>query len=328
MTLLSNAPWTRPRKADLQIGNAADAGSPSANVKDGVGGIVVVGNQGVVGCIEDMDMESPATAGRVLTAAARPAALITGASSGIGAALAHVFAQNGHEVVLTARRAPQMANVASNIRAAGHRAHTISCDLSRRDSSECIAREMAALNLEPSFIVNNAGYGLLGPAATLDRGDQLAMIDLNCRTLTELSLRFIPSLARHRGGILNVASISGFIPGPGMSVYNASKAYVLSFSVGLRRELQPKGIRVTTLCPGPVPTEFQARAGILDVHYPRGFDRPAEDVAREGYKGLMRNRAVVVPGLHNKLVPWLPRFLPRSFIASMVYGRLRRWEDA
>jgi short-subunit dehydrogenase len=113
-----------------------------------------------------------------------------------------------------------------------------------------------------------------------------------------------------------------------MSVYNASKAYVISFSVGLRRELRPKGIRVTALCPGPVPTEFQARAGILDVHYPRGFDRSAEDVARQGYRGLMRGRSVVVPGMHNKLVPWLPRFLPRGFIATMVYGRLRRWEDA
>ena len=124
--------------------------------------------------------------------------------------------------------------------------------------------------------------GLLGQAHALDRADQLAMIDLNCRSLTDLSLRFVDSLARHRGGILNVASISGFIPGPGMSVYNATKAYVISFSEGLRRELRPKGIRVTALCPGPVPTEFQARAGIMDVHYPRGFDRSAEDVARAG----------------------------------------------
>jgi short-subunit dehydrogenase len=82
--------------------------------------------------------------------------------------------------------------------------------------------------------------------------------------------------------------------------------------------LQPKGIRVTALCPGPVATEFQARAGILDVHYPRGFDRSAEDVAQQGYRGLMRNRAVVVPGLHNKIVPWLPRFLPRDVIAGLV----------
>ena len=276
-----------------------------------------------------MDMHRPATAPGVGAAEMRPVALITGASSGIGAALAHLFARNGHEVVLAARRVPQLAAIAESIRAAGHRApHVLPVDLTHTNSPEHLAQELTARNLEPAFLVNNAGYGLLGPAAKLDRHEQLAMIDLNCRSLTDLSLRWINSLAQHRGGILNVASISGFIPGPGMSVYNASKAYVISFSVGLRRELKPKGIRVTALCPGPVPTEFQARAGILDIHYPRGFDRSAEEVAQQGYKGLMRNRAVVVPGLHNKLVPWLPRFLPRDVIATLVYGRLRRWEDA
>ena len=276
-----------------------------------------------------MDMDSPASAGWVEAVEARPVALITGASSGIGAALAQVFAQNGHEVVLAARRAPQLSEIAARIRADGHRApHILPVDLARADAAEFIAQELSARNLEPAFLVNNAGYGLLGQAAKLDRHEQLAMIDLNCRTLTDLSLRWINSLARNRGGILNVASISGFIPGPGMSVYNASKAYVISFSVGLRRELRPKGIRVTALCPGPVPTEFQARAGILDVHYPRGFDRSAQEVAREGYRGLLRGKAVVVPGVHNKLIPWLPRVLPRGFIADMVYGRLRRWEDA
>jgi short-subunit dehydrogenase len=240
-----------------------------------------------------------------------------------------VFAQNGHELVLAARRVAQLNDTAARIRAEGQRAaHILPVDLTRPDGAEFLAHELAARNLEPAYLVNNAGYGLLGPAAKLDRSEQLAMIDLNCRMLTDLSLRFINSLARHRGGILNVASISGFIPGPGMSVYNASKAYVISFSVGLRRELKPKGIRVTALCPGPVPTEFQARAGIHDVHYPRGFDRTAEEVARQGYRALMRGRAVVVPGMQNKLIPWLPRVLPRSFIASMVYGRLRRWEDA
>src|SRR5436305_13563972 len=186
-----------------------------------------------------MDMDGPASAGRLNAVEASPVALITGASSGIGAALAHVFAQNGHEVVLAARRAPQLAEIAARIRGAGHRPpHILPVDLGRADSAEFIARELSARNLEPAYLINNAGYGLLGPAAKLDRHDQLAMIDLNCRTLTDLSLRWISSLARHRGGILNVASISGFIPGPGMSVYNASKAYVISFSVGLRRELQ------------------------------------------------------------------------------------------
>jgi len=257
----------------------------------------------------------------------KPVALVTGASSGIGAALARIFAQNGHEVVLAARRVPQLSSLADSIKAAGHVAHVLPVDLSRADSTDLIARELDMRNLEPSFLVNNAGYGMLGPAATLDRARQLAMIDLNCRSLTDLSLRWVDSLARHRGGILNVASISGFIPGPGMSVYNASKAYVISFSEGLRRELRPKGIRVTALCPGPVATEFQACAGIHDIHYPRGFDRTAEDVAMQGYKGLMRGRGIVVPGLHNKLVPWLPRFLPRGFIAARVYDRLRRWDD-
>jgi short-subunit dehydrogenase len=276
-----------------------------------------------------MDMDRTATAGRISQVPAKPVALITGASSGIGSALAEVFAAHGHEVVLAARRIPQLAAIAEKIRDAGYRTpHILPVDLARDDSADWIARELAARKLEPSYLVNNAGYGLLGQAHSLDRADQLRMIDLNCRSLTDLSLRFIDSLARHRGGILNVASISGFIPGPGMSVYNATKAYVISFSEGLRRELRPKGIRVTALCPGPVPTEFQARAGILDVHYPSGFDRTADDVARQGYKGLMRGRGIVVPGTHNKLVPLLPRFLPRGFLAEQVYKRLRRWDDA
>jgi uncharacterized protein len=278
-----------------------------------------------------MDMDQTSVAGRMTRdrEAARPVALITGASSGIGSALARIFAENGHEVVLAARRIPQLASVAETIRSAGWRMpHILPVDLARPDSADWIAHELAARKLEPSFVVNNAGFGLLGPAHALDRAEQLAMIDLNCRTLTDLSLRFVDSLARHRGGILNVASIAGFIPGPGMSVYHAGKAYVLSFSEGLRRELRPKGIRVSALCPGPVRTEFQARAGIMDVHYPRGFDRSAEDVARQGYDGLMRGRGVVVPGAHNKLVPWLPRVLPRGLIADLVYRRLRRWEDA
>src|SRR5256885_927629 len=158
-----------------------------------------------------MDMDRPAAAPRVAVAEMRPVALITGASSGIGAALAHVFARSGHEVVLAARRVPQLAAIAESIRAAGHRApHIIPVDLTRADSAEHLAQELAARDLAPAFLVNNAGYGLLGLAAKLDRHEQLAMIDLNCRSLTDLSLRWINSLARHRGGILNLASISGW----------------------------------------------------------------------------------------------------------------------
>ena len=190
-----------------------------------------------------MDMDRPAAAERVSVGRPKPVALITGASSGIGAALAHVFAQNGHEVVLAARRVPQLAAIADEHprRRAPHAAHP--AGRSRRAPT---APSGSRANW-PRAISNPRSWSTMRATAcsarrtTLDRADQLAMIDLNCRSLTDLSLRFIDSLARHRGGILNVASISGFIPGPGMSVYNASKAYVISFSVGLRRELKPEG---------------------------------------------------------------------------------------
>ena len=259
--------------------------------------------------------------------AATPVALITGASSGIGAALARIFVQNGHEVVLAARREAELTAVAKSLNNGKSHAHAVPMDLAAPDASDQLAAALAERSLEPQYVVNNAGFGLLGPAATLGRADQRAMIDINVGTLTELSLRFVDSLARHRGGILNVASIASYLPGPGMAVYHATKAYVLSFSEGLRRELAPKGVRVTTLCPGPVLTGFQERAGVHADHYPAGFVRTADEVARAGYKGLMQGRRVVVPGLQNKIVPWLPRLLPRGMLAESVYSRLKTWED-
>jgi short-subunit dehydrogenase len=260
--------------------------------------------------------------------AAKPVTLITGASSGIGASLAQVFAAHGHDVVLAARRAAELSAVAEAIAATGRaRPHTIAIDLGSPDAADRLANELSALGLEPQYVVNNAGFGLLGRAATLGRAEQRAMIDINVGALTDLSLAFVDILARRRGGILNVASIASFLPGPGMAVYHATKAYVLSFSEGLRRELAPKGIRVTALCPGPVLTGFQARAGVNGVHYPRGFLRTADQVARAGYDGLMRGRRVVVPGVPNKIVPWLPRLLPRGMLAERVYAKLRTWDD-
>ena len=126
---------------------------------------------------------------------------------------------------------------------------------------------LAAEGVEVEFVVNNAGFGLFGNAIELDRAEQLNIIAVNIRAMTDLSLRFSDSLIRHRGGILNVGSIAGFLPGPGMAVYYASKAYVLSFTEALREELASRGVRVTALCPGPVPSEFQLRAGFTP-----GFD--------------------------------------------------------
>ena len=159
-----------------------------------------------------------------------------------------------------------------------------------------------------AIVVNNAGFGLHGAAAELDRAEQLAMIDLNVRALTDLSLRWIDGIARHKGGILNVASVAGFLPGPGMAVYYASKAYVLSFTEALSRELEPLGVRVTALCPGPVPTEFQARAGVDRTAAVRACSaQTAEQVAEAGYDGFMAGKPAGGAGLRQQDRELLPR---------------------
>jgi short-subunit dehydrogenase len=255
-----------------------------------------------------------------------PVTLITGASSGIGAELARVFSAHGHRVALVARRADRLDALAAEITASGRMSPiVVPCDLGQADAADRIAEALAAESVEVKYLVNNAGYGLFGRAAELDHADQLAMIDLNIRALTDLTLRFAPNVIRLRGGILNVGSIGGFLPGPGMAVYYASKAYVLSFSEALRGELGPLGVRVTVICPGPVPSGFQARAGVKP-----GFDSAilnvsAKDVAADGYRALMANKRAVLPGLGIKVVPFLLRLFPRDFILWGVTGfQMRR----
>ena len=249
--------------------------------------------------------------------------LITGASAGIGTELARVFALNGHRLALVARRADRLATLAGEIAAAGGATPiVIPCDLEHPDAGDKIAAVLAAEGVEVEYLVNNAGFGLFGKAIDLDRSAQLGMISLNISTLTDLSLRFAESLIRHRGGILNVGSIAGFLPGPGMAVYYASKAYVLSFSEALRGELAPRGVRVTALCPGPVPTEFQARAGFDPGYDSTILNVSASDVAKAGYRGLMANKRAVLPGLGIKIVPLLLRLFPRGFILAAV-GRFQ-----
>jgi short-subunit dehydrogenase len=254
----------------------------------------------------------------------KPIALITGASAGIGAELARVFAAHGHELVLVARREDRLKALADEIAASGRpRPTVLTADLQRRDAVALLAAELSSRDLEPDIVVNNAGFGLNGAATALSRDEQLAMIDLNVRALTELSLAFVDSLARHRGGILNVASMAAFLPGPGMAVYYASKAYVLSFSEALHRELSGRGIRVTALCPGPVPTEFQARAGLRLDRAQQMLTQPADRVAEIGYRGLLRGKRVVIPGAGNKIAALLLRFVPHALLLRALDQRRR-----
>ena len=247
--------------------------------------------------------------------------LITGASAGIGMELARIFAAKGHRVALTARRAERLDQLASEIVAAGgKRPLVVRFDLQRADAGEVIERALAAAGVELEYLVNNAGFGVFGRATKRDRNDQLGIIAVNVCALTDLTLRFADQLIRNRGGILNIGSIAGFLPGPGMAVYYASKAYVLSFTEAMRHELSPLGVRVTVVCPGPVLTEFQARAGFAPGFDSAILEVSAAEVARQGYEGLMANKRAVLPGLLIKLVPFLLRLFPRSFILAAVGG--------
>ena len=249
--------------------------------------------------------------------------LITGASAGIGTELARVFASNGHRLALVDRRGDRLTMLASEIVSAGARAPIlIPCDLEHSNACDKIAAALAAEGVEVEFVVNNAGFGLFGYAIELDRAEQLGIIAVNILAMTDLSLRFSDSLIRHRGGILNLGSLASFLPGPGMAVYYASKAYVLSFSEALRQELAPWGVRVTALCPGSVSSEFQARAGLKPGFEHVILNVSASDVAQAGYRGLMANKRVVLPGFGTKIVPFLLRLFPRGFILAAV-GRLQ-----
>ena len=256
----------------------------------------------------------------------RPVTVITGASAGIGGALARVFARHGHELALVARREDRLDALADEIAATGApRPIVIVADLRERGAATRIGEVLRAKGAEPQYMVNNAGFGLVGPAHGLDREEALAMIDLNTRTLTELSLAFVDSLARHGGGLLNVGSVAGFLPGPGMAVYYATKAYVLSFTEALHGELQSRGVRVTVLCPGPVPTEFAERAGIDGKRAATGpLTTSAEHVAEQGYRGLMRGRRLVVPGLGNRFVTLVVPLVPRRLLLRLVGRRQAR----
>lgn len=251
-----------------------------------------------------------------------PVALITGASSGIGAELARVFARHRHRLVLAARRTERLEVLADDLaKTGGPRPLVLTVDLLHADAGDRIEEALAREGLEPQFVVNNAGFGLSGAAAAQSRVRQLHMIDLNVRALTDLSLRFAETMARQRGGLMNVASVAGFLPGPNHAVYYATKAYVVSLTEALHEEWRDRGIRVTTLCPGPVPTEFQevARTGPGVLRTP--MTTLADRVAEEAYRGFMAGKRRVVPGFLNKLLVHGIGFVPRKVLLPQVARR-------
>jgi short-subunit dehydrogenase len=218
-----------------------------------------------------------------------------------------------------ARREQALAAVADAIAASGRpRPTVLPVDVARAGAAHDIAAALAARDLEPETVVNNAGFGLIGAASTLDRAEQLAMIDLNVRALTDFSLAFLDSLERRQGGILNVASVAGFLPGPGMAVYYATKAYVVSFTEAIAEEFASGGVHVTAFCPGPVETEFARIAGNDDsVLFKLGAAK-ADAVAQDAYRTFMKRRVLVIAGATNWLGVQLLRVSPRALVRKVA----------
>jgi short-subunit dehydrogenase len=241
--------------------------------------------------------------------------LITGASAGLGVDFARQLSARGHRLVLAARRKDRLESLAKEL----GNARAVAIDLSRKDAATKLLADVEAAGEQVDLLVNNAGFGLIGAFAELDAKRLRQMIDLNVGTLTDLCRAVAPQMiARKSGGILNVASTAAFQPGPKMAVYFATKAFVLSLTEALHEELKPHGVSVTCLCPGPTRTEFGEVAGFGGNGM---FDRVAmesPEVVKAGLEGLDRNRAVVVPGLVNKIGAASTRFAPRSVVRKIA----------
>jgi uncharacterized protein len=250
----------------------------------------------------------------------RKAALVTGASGGIGKAIAEQFAQAGHDVVIVARNLAELEKIAGDWQTRYKVTVTpIRADLAQIGAAQALADDIVARKIDVAYLVNNAGYGLFGNFKDSTLEGELGMMTINMTTLTVLSKRFLPSVLKHQGKIMNVASTAAFQPGPYMAVYYATKSYVLSFSEALASELEGTGVTVTALCPGPTASGFQDKAAMHDSGLVKGKRLPtAEEVGALGYHAMMAGKRVYIPGTMNWLMAQSVRFTPRRIVTAMV----------
>jgi short-subunit dehydrogenase len=247
-------------------------------------------------------------------------ALITGASSGIGYELAKLFAKDCYNLVLVARSAGKLTQFADELqREFGILAKAVPLDLTVASAPQSLFDQLQRESIAVDILVNNAGYGVLGEFANVSLEDNLEQIQLNITALTHLTKLFLgPMIERRSGKILNVASTAGFQPGPLMSVYYATKAYVISFSEALANEFDGTGVTVTCLCPGATDTGFQRRAGLENtLLFKKLRPMDAKRVARDGYRGLMAGKVIVISGFRNWLLAESVRFSPRRLVTAV-----------
>ena len=247
-------------------------------------------------------------------------ALITGASSGLGAEYAKIFAGDKHDVILVARRRDRLEALAAElVKAHGVKAHVIDADLSAPGGTARVVGEVKRLGVEVEFLVNNAGFGSSGAFAAMDAGRELEEIQVNIAALVALTRALLPQMiARGHGRVLNVGSTAGFQPGPFMAVYYASKAFVNSFTEALAYELRGTGVTATVSCPGATATEFSTVAGNDKSRLFKMGAAPASAVAQEGYRAMMKGKAMVVHGWKNKLAVQSLRVSPRSVARAIA----------
>jgi uncharacterized protein len=243
-----------------------------------------------------------------------PTALITGASAGIGLELARVFAREGYALVLVARNQKRLEQLAAELKPAS--VQVIAKDLSLPDAPQELHRAVPNVDV----LVNNAGFGVYGKFAQTSLSEELNLIQLNMNVPVILTKLYLAGmLSRRNGRILNVASTAAFQAGPLMSIYYASKAFLLSFSEAIGNELAGSGVTVTALCPGPTATEFQERSKIQNVALAKhGRMMDARSVAEAGYRGMIAGKPVVIPGAMNKLLVQTVRVSPRAMVTKIV----------
>ncbi|HVO44001.1 MAG TPA: SDR family oxidoreductase [Aggregatilineales bacterium] len=257
---------------------------------------------------------------------AKQTALITGASGGIGLEFARVFAEKGYDLILIARREGALRDLGGELQKKfGTQTAIIAMDLAVPGAAKAAFAEVESRNLTVDVLVNNAGFATYGYFTDIDLDKQSQLLQLNIVTLTELTRLFLTGMkARGSGRVLNVASTAAFMSGPLMAVYYASKAYVLSFSEAIAKELEGTGVSVSVLCPGATESDFQARAAMQDSKLVQNGLMKANTVARIGYDGLMASKRVIIPGFMNRLVVLLPRLIPRQMVPGIVMNAQAR----
>lgn len=248
--------------------------------------------------------------------------LITGVSGGIGKELADLFARDSHNLVLVARNEAKLQEMAKEYKQKyGTHSIIIAKDVSATGMPQAVFAELQEKGIVVDYLINNAGFGLYGTFLETDLEQEVNMIDINIKALTVMTKLFLPDMVkRGHGGIMNVSSLVGFFPGPLMSVYYASKAYVLSFTEALENELRGTDVTVTALCPGVTATGFFNRSGMEEAPQmaKSGSVMTSSQVAKEGYHGFLKGDTLIIPGARNRLLAFMPRLLPRKWTTRLV----------